>query len=245
MKYIKTYEENKYDYDEVKELIDDFIGDKYGAFFSFCNGHYYKQPGDLHVAELKKYLKRKGVNLDNFMKENWEEITDDDFFIAANGFMDYLLYTYDKTIPLSGGGEVFDSAEEISIKYEYGYQNYKLGQEYLKQSFGTLANFYIKHINYCLDDLNTKKADYLIDTYDDNNVFVFTCDKNYSPSELYTRFRGEELGESKANLIMIKLKKVVVFLFGDLNIKDEKELDEYYDMIADLELQSDANKYNM
>jgi hypothetical protein len=249
MKYLKTFELNKtYTYDEVKELIDEFIKEEFGFVGSFCNGHYYRKPGNKHIQELKIYLKRIGINLDTFMKNNMNIILDDDYFVAANGFMDYLVYTYDKSFLLSGV-DCMDTAEEISIKYEYGYQNTKIGRIYLKQAFGTLANFYKKHIEYCILDLNSNKNDYIIETYDKNNIFLFTCDKNYLSEELLTRLKGEELfGENNSNLIMFKIKNILVFIFGNLKIMDEKTLDKYVDyadIIEKLEFQSAITKYNL
>jgi len=251
MKYLKTYEliTKAYTYDEVKELIDEFIEEEYGAFGSFCDGHYYKKPGDEHVAELKIFLKREGLDLDNFMKTNMNDILKDDFFINANGFMDYLVYTYDKSYLLSGA-ECMDDADEISIKYEYGYQNTKIGRIYLRQTFGTLANFYRKHIIYRLEDLNINEDNYIIETYDDDNVFLFVASIDYSPKKLFNHLKGDILAdENYACLITFAINNISVFIFGNLNITDEKTLDKYIDIndidLEKLEIRSSANKYNL
>jgi len=61
MKYLKKINElvNNFDYDDVRDEIENFIIKKHGSFSSFCNGSYYAENGNAHVAQLKKYLKKK------------------------------------------------------------------------------------------------------------------------------------------------------------------------------------------
>lgn len=239
MKHIKKINElfrvldpdETYDYDDVKELIDDFMEEN-SVGDTFCSGHYFKEPGGEHVSMLEDYLKQEGISLDKFMKDNMDEIMEDHFFVSNNGFMDYLVYCYNKKHYLSGG----PMRDDITTKYKYGYHNYDLGRAYIKQNFESLAAYFEEYLNSELDKNSIIDKDlYYYQKYDNSNVFVFIADKKAIELEILDD--GFEIGDG------------VYFLnLGTLGIKNEDELAEYFDykeIVEDLELRVKAKNYNL
>jgi len=173
------------------------------------------------------------------MTDNLDEILEDPLFISANGFMDYLIYTYDNSYPLSGN-DCSDDGEEIEIKFDYGYHNYDLGKKYLVQNFGTLSNYFEKYLTYKLEQLDINKDNYFIVKYDDDNVFLFSV-----PFVQLAKNTDDNIKDMNS----FKIKNISVYIFGKLDfIKNATELEKYIDyndIIEKLELQASANKYNL
>lgn len=238
MKHIKKINElfrvldpdETYDYDDVKELIDEFMYEN-GIGDSFSSGHYFKEPGGEHVSMLEDYLKQKGISLDKFMKDNMNEIMKDRFFVSKNGFMDYLVYCYNKKHYLNGGPMI----DDITTKYKYSYHNYDLGRAYLKQNFESLGSYFEEYLDKEFINNKIDKNLYYYEKYDNSNVFVFIADKKAIELEILDD--GFEIVDG-----------VYFFNLGTLGIKNEDELAEYFDykeIVDDLELRANAKNYNL
>ena len=234
MKYIRKFnkmnESHNYDYDYVYELISDFIDEK---ILSISFTSYFDEAGDYHVEQLKNYLKNYNISLDIFMKENLEKILQDSLFTECCGFMDYLIYTYDKNFPLSGQ-KCGDDLYELEIKYEYGYQNYDLGRKYLLQSFDTVADFFIKLIEYTIKDEGITDDFYKIVKKDNNTVFLFIVESK-QPKNL----KIKQKVEISDNII------ILIFSAEPVNTNDIFDKYENSELIEDLEVKSSAATYNI
>jgi hypothetical protein len=244
MKHLQKYEkfrildpDTPYNYNDVKEMIYDFMKANY-IMDSFTSGHYFRHSGNEDVGMLRDYLKNKGIILDKFMKDNWDIIIEDDFFISKNGFMDYLLYCYDKKYPLSGN-KMYEG--DVLTKYNYGYHNYDLGKKYILQNYTALKNYFNKFIETYILSNQVDKNSYFIYDYDNSNVFLFIA-----PS--MSKIDSERLEEDfKMEPIEIG-DDIWFFNFGDLDINNEDELADYYDykeIVKELELKSNVKKYNL
>jgi len=243
MKYLKkinefseTGEGSYWSNPEVKEFIKEFMEDN-NIYGSFSSGGYFRESGE-HVGMLKDFLHNKGIDLDKFMKDNWDEIMDDDFFVSKNGFMDCLLYNYDRKYPLSGG-KMYEG--DITTKYKYGYHNYDLGRAYIKQNFESLGEYFELYLEEKFKEENVDKDSYFINKIDNSNVFVFiatSMNKNFNFSELLDIDDG-----------IFEIANGIYFLnLGTIGIRNEEELAEYYDyekVIDDLKMRANAKKYNV
>lgn len=128
-------------YDKFKDLIGTFMENADIKTGSFDDNRYFKENGEKDIKQLKDFFRVFGYNLDELMRKYKQEIMKDDFFVANCGFLDYLLYTYDKTYEL-GGGFGRNEPSDTVVRYFYGYQNYNLGKIFIKQQFGTFQKFY-------------------------------------------------------------------------------------------------------
>lgn len=240
MKYIKKINElfkvldpdANYNYDDVKELIDEFM-DENGIMGSFSSGHYFKEPGGEHVSMLDDYLRKRGISLDKFMKDNMDEIMDDNFFVSHNGFMDYLLYCYDKKYYLSGG----PMHDDIITKYRYGYHNYDLGKAYIKQNYESLSDYFEEYLDREFSDNKIDKDLYHFEKYDNSNIFVFVADQKAIDILDDSNNKGFEIGNG-----------IYFFNLGTLGIENEDELAENFDykeIVDELELKLNIKNYNV
>lgn len=163
MRYIRLFEEKKYDYHEVRNIINHYIN-KYNSR-SFMSGDYYKQNYNQDIQNFKKYMLAVNIDFDIYMKEYHTEIFNDDDYINCCGFMDALLYSYNNQHPLSGNllieREDESSECEHITKYYYGYQDYDLGLKYILQSYATLNDFYFACAEHFCKAVFTSESAYL------------------------------------------------------------------------------------
>lgn len=141
----KLYEQ-LLDYDIIIDIIVNYVYNN-KLDDSFSGGKYYRSNVKKDIADFKEYLKERGIDCDEFFKLYKKKIFSDKFFIGTCGFLDALLYSYDKSNPIGGGYELISLENESSecehiIKYNYNYHEYELGKNYILQSYKTLENFF-------------------------------------------------------------------------------------------------------
>lgn len=77
------------------------------------------------------------------MKEHKDSIYSDYDFISNNGFIDAILYKYDKEKGILAGYRLDESPnEEYYMKYSYGYYKYDMGKNFILQSYNTMEDYY-------------------------------------------------------------------------------------------------------
>lgn len=241
MRYLKKINEfansDYYDYDEVKEYIGEFLDEEYFPSFS----RYFNRDGNEDIAKLRKFLKEYNIDLDKFMKDYLEKILDDDFFIYANGFMDYLIYCYDKKYPL--GGEEMRSVDDVMVKFDYGYHKFNLGKKYILQTYESLGAYFEMAVD-CLFTNKLKEESYFINKYDNSNVFVFVAPSisGLDVNKILHLFNGSETNSFKLN------SNVLFIHLGDLDIEDGDDLEKYYnydEVVKELDFLATTKKYNL
>lgn len=138
-------------------LNDDNIDDR---SFSFIFGQYNDR--ERPISHIKDYINHNppkywvDVKKDEYWSTFLSEYSDNRNLIGnspisnMNGWTDIILYELDRLVSISAkdahplyGIMLSECPESESIiKYEYGYQNTLYGLEMIKQSFGTLENWY-------------------------------------------------------------------------------------------------------
>jgi hypothetical protein len=114
---------------------------------SFDNYFYANNSDDAnsYLNILKKELQKKKINLFKFISQYEDRVFNDDDFISKNGFMDFILYTYDDTKGILSGDKLIDrDVDTYYYKYTYGFHNYYMGQKYILQSFNSLDEYFKK-----------------------------------------------------------------------------------------------------
>ena len=148
MKYIKFFENTEeQEYSGVKGIIDDYLENNPGLKVNFSFGRYYKQNYHADIRAFKSYMKSKNIDFDRFIKMHRNRVFSDEFFVETSGFLDALLYEYDKNYPIGGNYELIELEKynpvcEHIMKYDYGYHTYELGKNYILQTYDTLNDFF-------------------------------------------------------------------------------------------------------
>ena len=164
MKYIKQFENSEVKYEEVeyemiKKIVKHYLVDN-KLEGSFSSDGYYSHDYKQDIENFKLFVS-KYTDFDRFFRRHRNRIFSDHFYVAKCGFLDGLLYEYDNKYPIGGNYELIDlelnSPEgEHIIKYNYGYQKYELGRNYILQSYDTLEDFYFACANYYCEDIFIK-----------------------------------------------------------------------------------------
>jgi len=239
MKHLKRFEQVKGEdeYEIISELIKDFHEDN-GLYDSFINTKYCQTGSFKDISNLSDFLTDKGYNLDKFMKEYKSEIYSDDFFLYNCGFMDLLLYSYDKKNPLSGMLLNQHAPDEHAIQYSYGYQYMELGKKYILQSYDSLSDFYYETAKSAIDfyDLNEEVSEAI--QFKDFSILM-TFDKLPSDLTIQNNF--------KPHHIYNKYDNVNILLFGDgvKKIIDFYQIEGIDELIDNLKIKQQAKKYNL
>lgn len=202
---------NKEEYKEIRKFILEFSME-YTA--NLCFSSFMKNDWDT-PSELIDFLEKKinrsfDITLDQFFNEYRDKIYVDTKFIACCGFLDVLLYKYDKNYQLGG-----DIEPDAMSRYDYGYQNFSLGITYIKQNFGSLNNFYdeitknmvsyftpnycevVKNIEDCnliflhVDNSKYATADYAHWMYIDDDIILFFVGGSRDISELKRKLKND------------------------------------------------------
>lgn len=129
-------------FDVIDELSDE--GDISNN--SFNQGGLYKEEFEnieQQIEILENELKKQKVDLFGFIKKYETEVFKDYDFTDRNGFVDCVLYKYDKNKGILSGIELIDSSEgEYFIKYSYGYHFYDMGKRFILQSFKNMMEYF-------------------------------------------------------------------------------------------------------
>lgn len=140
---------DKFDYKRGKRIIfstlDELEDESIIQKGSFEEGYFRNdlkdiQPQiDFFIMELKK----KGVDLYGFIKENEDRVFKDTDFSYYGALMDVILYTYDNKKGILQNNKLIDSQpEEYFIKYQYEYYRFDIGRRYILQSYDTMEDYY-------------------------------------------------------------------------------------------------------
>lgn len=140
---------NKFDYNRKKELFFNVLNELENegliTLDSFSGGIYEYDNDDINskIDLLEEELNKNGLNLSEFMNEYKDVIYSDVSFTSANGFLDAVLYKYDKVNGLLGGYLLKNTSnEEYYIKYMYGYYKHDMGKNFILQSYETMDDYF-------------------------------------------------------------------------------------------------------
>ena len=246
--------DDKIEYDEISSIINDYVVELSPNSFDVS---YYRQDGEKDLKGLKKYLDEnssKNNILDYFFKKYRTVIYNDENFISQNGFYDYMLYTYDKSYMLNGGG-VGPESEDKMYKYLYGFQTTKLGNLFIKQNFDTMDNFY--------KECAKAFPDYFFYNFifnNQGNILYYPNYKDYTIIDNNVCIIGISFINNMKNFIseLDNMDKTPPYLIDDgifitifcddnLNIEDEiiKYKTKHKDIIEKLKMKYTMSKYNL
>lgn len=233
--------QDKQEYETITEMIEEYLEEEgIGCSFDSC---YFNKDGEKDLNGLKKYIEKEfGDTLDYFFKKYRKIIYDDINFTSKNGFYDYMLYTYDNSFPLNGGG-VGPEPEDKLMKYYYGFQTTKLGRLFINQNFETIENFYKACADnftpYLFNDIlsfsvNYDESDYKTIHSDKYSICIINLKSIYKKSRLpenYTAFINKiemkyEEKDKKLSSWATFDDEIFSIIFGD-NIKIENVIDQY------------------
>lgn len=140
---------NKFDYNTKKDIFFDVFSDMRDEEEvyddSFSNGMY--QYDNIRIEEQIKNFEEKaeenGLNVPKFMSEYKDTIYSDSSFTLNSGFIDAILYKYDKQKGILAGYQLNESSnEEYYMKYSYGYYKYDMGRNFILQSYNTMDDYF-------------------------------------------------------------------------------------------------------
>lgn len=140
---------NNFDYNTKKntffEVFDILVEEDILNDDSFCNGAYYEYDNkDINklINIFEKASKKNGLDIAEFM-ETYKDLIYSDVDFQKCGFIDTVLYKYDKEKGWLSGYHLNNSVNvEYSIKYEYGYYKYDMGKNFILQSYETLDDYF-------------------------------------------------------------------------------------------------------
>ena len=224
MKYLEFIKEQQQEteYNNVKELISNFLKKDINFYRSFESGKYYMRDNyKKDLDEFYEYMNENGVLFDSFINKHYSKVFADDFFISSCGVMDTLLYQYNKKHPLSGcilkEKETYvDHICEIQFKYYYDYHRHDLGIKYLLQSYQSLEDFYFACAEHLCHDLflsDTSVLSYDKDWQDITKSF-FNYKKHYLLFSKSEKLKNGSIGFIDLNVLF------------DLVLIDEKDKNE-------------------
>lgn len=173
---------NNFDYNTKKntffEVFDILVEEDILNDESFCNGAYYKYDNkDINklINIFEKTSKKSGLNIPEFM-ETYKDSIYSDYDFQKCGFIDMILYKYDKEKGLLAGYHLNNSSNvEYSIKYEYGYYKYDIGKNFILQSYETFDDYFKDTAKYYLIGV----FENYIGAVDDGNILKNQIIKKY------------------------------------------------------------------
>jgi len=240
--------------DKIDELTEDGIIPKSSFDYSFYRLNL--QDANSYLDILQKELQKKQINLFKFISQYEDLVFDDDDFTYKNGFMDFILYTYDNTKGLLSGEKLINrEIDTYYYKYTYGFHNYEMGKKYILQSFSSLDEYFKKVsetiIQSFLDtgfgfDVSSLIEDYMI-IKKHNNGYVVYGDLLSIFAKINTKFTLLNYDDFEDNFRELKkysfIRDHILVFFVNCSVKkDNSEFEEVKDKF---ELIRNVNKYNL
>lgn len=135
---------DKFDYNrkklEILEVIDE-LDIPTSSFTSYFSSSLDEVKDDIKLVVDE--LHDNGIDLFQFIKDYEKEVFRDGDFCSKDGFMDSILYLYDKENGILSGQKLIDGDDsDYFYKYMYGYYTYDMGKNYILQSFNNLDEYY-------------------------------------------------------------------------------------------------------
>lgn len=241
-------------FDTMEELEDDNIIEK----GSFEEGYFRNDLKDIipQIDFLKLELKKKNIDLFEFIKEYEDKVFKDNEFVYDSALMDTILYTYDKNKGILQVNKLIDSQpEEYFIKYQYEYYNYDMGRRFILQSFDSMEDYYettAKHLlygyisnNYGVGEDVANDCSIIKKHGNGYTIYVhirLLLNELELKSYTYDKFIDEL--ESDMKPIPIKIQNGILEIF--IGYKFHKISDEELeDITSELESKFQAHKYNL
>lgn len=235
------------EYEFITRIIHKII-DKDITTTSFQN--YFNHDFDEDYAKLVKKLVKKDIDIADFFDKFREQIYEDERYTSWCGFMDAVLYKFDKDFPLSGGEMATYVEYEFTIKYGYGYQNCDLGIKYLLQAFNTLEDFYKDAAKVLAEEITKDKETFKLTTdIDKKSSIILIPEFNLiSDAQLKDIFLKQQkiITIDEVSIIIIADKQVQKELIDKINNSTPDEcIVNFAKLREKLDFDISVKKYNL